>query len=172
MIKERPHRILRPVSTEFMVLTVALAVVFNLLPWRDVSGLPDLVALVLVFWCIHQPRRTGIGLAWLLGLLMDAGNGALIGQHAFAYSVIAFAALALHRRILWFPLWHQAAHVLIMLLVGQALMVTVRLAAGGAFPGVIYFAGSLIAAALWPVATYVLLLPQRRPEDVDLNRPI
>jgi cell shape-determining protein MreD len=35
-----------------------------------------------------------------------------------------------------------------------------------------YFAGSLIAAALWPTATFLLLLPQRRPESVDENRPL
>jgi len=35
-----------------------------------------------------------------------------------------------------------------------------------------YFAGSFIAAALWPSMTFLLLLPQRRPESVDENRPI
>jgi rod shape-determining protein MreD len=44
--------------------------------------------------------------------------------------------------------------------------------AGGPFPGVSYFAGSLVAAALWPSATFLLLLPQRRPESVDENRPL
>jgi len=40
------------------------------------------------------------------------------------------------------------------------------------FPGPLYFAGSLTAAALWPIATFLLLLPQRRPESVDENRPL
>lgn len=172
MIDAPRERILLPVNTGFMALTIALALLFNLLPWHDVVGLPDLLALVIAFWCIHQPRRLGIGLAWLLGLLMDAGNGALLGQHALAYSTLAFAAIAIHRRVLWFPPWLQAAQVLMLLLASQALMVGVRLAAGGAFPGIGYFAGSLISAALWPVATFVLLLPQRRPEEVDLHRPI
>jgi rod shape-determining protein MreD len=35
-----------------------------------------------------------------------------------------------------------------------------------------YFAGSFVAAALWPIASFLLLLPQRRPESVDENRPI
>ena len=155
-----------------MALTFVLALLFNLLPWRDVIGLPDMLALVLTFWCVHEPRRMGIGVAWVLGLLMDAGNGALLGQHAFAYAVLAFAALSLHRRILWFSLWRQAAHVLVLLLGSQLLMLAVRLAAGGVFPGYAYFAASAIAAALWPTATYVLLLPQRRRQGLDENRPI
>jgi rod shape-determining protein MreD len=155
-----------------MAFTLVVALLFNLLPWRDVAGLPDMVALVLAFWCVHQPRKMGIGIAWFVGVVMDAGNGALLGQHAFAYAFLAFAAISLHRRILWFSLWRQAAHVLMLLLASQILMLAVRLVAGGTFPGFAYFLGSFIAAALWPSATFLLLLPQRRPGSVDENRPI
>ena len=169
---EQPQRILLPVKVAFMALTFVLALLFNLLPWREVIGLPDMVALVLTFWCVHQPRKIGIGIAWLAGLVMDAGNGALLGQHAFAYAFLAFAAISLHRRILWFSPWRQAAHVLVLLLATQMLMLAVRLVASGVFPGLTYFAGTFIAAALWPSASFLLLLPQRRPESVDENRPI
>jgi rod shape-determining protein MreD len=172
MIEDRPQRILLPVSAGFMALTTLFALLFNLLPWRDMAGLPDLLALVIAFWCVHQPRRMGIGAAWVLGLIMDAANGALLGQHAFAYSVLAFAAVQLSRRILWFGIWPQALHVLLLLLGAQLLMLSVRLAAGGAFPGFAWFAGSGIAALLWPAVTFLLLLPQRRPETVDVDRPI
>ncbi len=162
----------RPVSVGFMALSAGVALLFNLLPWRDVLGLPDLLALVIAFWCIHEPRKMGIGFAWALGLLMDAGNGTLMGQHAFAYAVLAFGAIALHRRILWFPPWQQAAHVLILLVASQLLMLLVRMAAGGAYPGLLYFVGPVVAAALWPVATYLLLLPQRRPRETNEPRSI
>ena len=169
---EQPQRILLSAKAAYMALTLVLALLFNLLPWRDLIGLPDMVALVLTFWCVHQPRKIGIGIAWFVGLVMDAGNGALLGQHAFAYAFLAFAAIALHRRILWFSLWRQAAHVLPLLLASQLLMLAVRVVAGGAFPGLAYFAGTFIAAALWPIASFLLLLPQRRSESVDENRPI
>lgn len=172
MIEDRPQRILLPVRVSFMALTTLLALLFNLLPWRDVTGLPDLLALVITFWCVHQPRRMGMGAAWLLGLMMDVGNGALLGQHAFAYSVLAFAAVGLNRRILWFSTWAQALHVLLLLLASQLLMLAVRLIAGDAFPGFAWFAGSGIAALLWPAVTFLLLLPQRQPGLVDVDRPI
>jgi rod shape-determining protein MreD len=169
---ERRERILLPVNVGFMAFTIVLALLFNLLPWRSLAGVPDMTALVIAFWCVHQPRKMGIGIAWFVGLIMDAGNGALLGQHAFAYAFLAFGAITLHRRILWFSLWQQAAHVLPLLLASQALMLAVGMIAGGVFPGVMYFAGSLIAAALWPTATFLLLLPQRRPESFDENRPL
>jgi rod shape-determining protein MreD len=169
---EQPERILLPVNVWYMALTIVLALLFNLMPWRDLVGVPDMVALVLAFWCVHQPRKMGIGIAWFVGLVMDAGNSALLGQHAFAYAFLAFGAITLHRRILWFSLWQQAAHILVLLLASQALMLGVRVIAGSAFPGLMYFTGSLVAAALWPTASFLLLLPQRRPESVDENRPL
>lgn len=172
MMEQRPQRILLPVKMSFMVFTTLFAMLFNVLPWPDITLLPDMLALVLTFWCIHQPRKMGIGAAWALGLMMDAANGALLGQHAFAYSVLAFAAVQLNRRVLWFGLGPQALHVLLLLLGTQLLMLGVRLAAGGAFPGFAWFAGSAIGALLWPVVTFLLLAPQRQPEMVDVDRPI
>jgi rod shape-determining protein MreD len=171
-LQAQPQRILLPAKVSFIVLTVALALLFNLLPWRNTAGVPDLTAAVLAFWCIHQPRRVGIGVAWTLGLLLDVGNGALLGQHALGYAVLAFLAFAVHRRILWFPLAQQALHLLLLLLSTQLLMLVIRIAAGAGFPGWTYFAGSFICAALWPVLSFLLLLPQRQPEMMDENRPI
>lgn len=163
------QRLLAPVKIRFVALSIGIAMLFNLLPWRDVRGVPDLVALVLCFWAIHQPRLIGIGIPFLCGLLMDAANGVLLGQHALAYSVLAFAGSAISRRILWFPIWPQAVQVLALLLVAQALMLAVRMAAGGTFPGWSYFTGGFIAALLWPLATFALLAPQRAAES-DANK--
>jgi rod shape-determining protein MreD len=127
------------------------------------SGLPDFVALVLVFWCVRQPRLVGLGVGWTLGLVTDAGNGVLLGQHALAYSLLAFLGIWLSRRILWFGPGLQALHVGAVLLVGQAVSLLVRLAAGNDFPGWPILIGPLAGAALWPVASWLLLLPQRRP---------
>ena len=171
-LQAHPQRILLPAQVSFIVLTLALGLLFDLLPWGNIAGVPDLTAAVLAFWCIHQPRRVGIGIAWTLGLLLDVGNGALLGQHALGYSVLAFLAFALHRRILWFPPWQQALHILLLLLSTQLLTLVIRIAAGGGFPGWTYFAGSFICAALWPLLSFLLLLPQQRPETIDENRPI
>lgn len=170
--QQQPQRILLPAKVSFIVLTLVLALLFVLLPWRNTAGVPDLTAAVLAFWCIHQPRRVGIGIAWSLGLVLDVGNGALLGEHALSYSVLAFLALAVHRRILWFPLWQQALHLLLLLFSTQLLTLVIRLAAGADFPGWTYFAGSFICAALWPVLSFLLLLPQRQAETIDENRPI
>jgi rod shape-determining protein MreD len=166
------QRILLPVRAGTIIGSLALALLANFLPWKNVALTPDFVALVLAFWCVRQPRLVGLGAGWLLGLLTDAGNGVLLGQHALAYSLLAFATITLSRRILWFPLWGQALHVAALLLFAQAVAALVRLAAGAEFPGWTVAVGPLIGAALWPVVTTLLLMPQRGSVEVDETRVI
>jgi rod shape-determining protein MreD len=164
MFQDRSEHILLPVRASTIIASFALALFLNFLPWRDLRLTPDFVALVLTFWCVHQPRLVGLGVGWALGLLTDAGNGVLLGQHALAYSLLAFLAVWLSRRILWFGPGLQALHVALMLVVVQCVVLLVRLAAGNAFPGWPIFVGPLAGALLWPAVTWLLLLPQRRTE--------
>jgi rod shape-determining protein MreD len=166
------NRILLPARNWFIAASLAVALFLNLIPFGRLPGVPDWVALVLTFWCIHQPLKIGMGVAFVLGLLMDVADASVMGQHALAYVLLAFTATGLSRRILWFPLVQQAAHVLPMLLGTQLMMLTVRLVGGAEFPGLFWFLSSFVATALWHPLTYLLLLPQYRPVDRDDNRPI
>ena len=161
---DSPQHILRPARISTIFLSLVIALLLNFLPWRDLRLVPDFVALVLTFWCIRQPRMVGLGVAWAVGLLTDAGNGVLLGQHAFAYSLLAFLALWLSRRILWFRMPQQMLHIVVLLLVCQGAVLVVRLAAGAAFPGWPLFVGPLVGALLWPILSWLLLMPQRRLE--------
>ena len=169
---DRPQYILLPVRVGTIVASFVGALLLNFLPWPDTALAPDFVALTLAFWCVRQPRLVGLATAWVLGLVVDAGNGVLLGQHALAYSALAFCAIALSRRILWFENWGQMLHMLLLLEGAQLVGLGVRLVAGAEFPGWSLFAGPLAAAALWPALSWLLLIPQRRPIEIDENRPI
>ena len=163
------HEILLPVKGVFIVITLLAALMINLLPWSGwwLQVKPDFVALVVLYWCIQQPRKVGFTVAFSLGLIMDVGEGSLFGQHALAYSVLAFAGIVLHRRVQNFTLRGQVLHVILILLLNAAIVLAVRMLASGAFPGYYYFAGSLIGAALWPALVYLFKLPQRPTVDPD-----
>ncbi|MSP95984.1 MAG: rod shape-determining protein MreD [Betaproteobacteria bacterium] len=172
MLDERPQHILLPVRIGTIAVSFLAALLFEFLPWNDLTLVPDFVALALTFWCVRQPRLVGLSVGWLLGLMMDAGNGVLLGQHALAYSLLAFAAITLSRRILWFPWLHQAMHVAVLLVGAKCIEVLIRLAAGAQFPGWSILVGPLLGALLWPVVSFLLLAPQRRPIEIDETRPI
>jgi rod shape-determining protein MreD len=164
-----PHEILLPVRAAFIIFTFIAALLINLLPWSGwwLVIKPDFVALVVLYWCIQQPRKVGFTSAWLLGLVMDVAEGSLFGQHALAYSVLAFGGIVLHRRVLMFTMRDQVLHVLVLLVLNDLMVLAVRMLAGAAFPGISYFIGSLIAAALWPALTFLFKLPQRPAPDPD-----
>lgn len=172
MPANRPHYILLPVSPLFIAFSLVCAFMLNLLPWGRWVGAPDFVALVLVFWGIHQPRKVGIGIAFCMGLLMDVHDATLLGENALAYTLLSYLAIMIHRRVLWFPIATQAMHVFPLLLLTQAIQVMVRFFVTGRFPGALVFIESVIAVILWPVITWLLLAPQRRAVDKDHTRPI
>lgn len=168
----QPHYILLPVSPIFIAASLMVAFVLNILPWGQWSGVPDFVAVVLVFWSIHQPRKVGIGIAFCMGLLMDVHAAALLGENALSYTLLSYFAIMIHRRVLWFPLRTQALHVLPLLLLMQVVQLVVRWLVSGQIPGWFYFLPSLTSVILWPVVTLLLLAPQRRAINRDETRPI
>jgi len=168
----QPHYILLPVNPIFIIISLMLAFLFNFLPWGSVAGVPDLVALTLVFWSIHQPRKVGIGVAFLMGLLMDVHTATLLGENALAYTLLSYFAITIHRRVLWFTPMTQTLHVFPLFLFAQAVRAVVQLVVNSKYPGWFFFVESIVTAALWPLASWMLLAPQRRAVDRDETRPI
>lgn len=176
MIMRPGQALLLPASPVFIWSTLFCALLLNMLLHIGLTGrspwVPDLLALTLVFWSIHQPLRVGVGVGFAFGLLLDVHQGAVLGQHALAYTVLAYLAIVIHRRILWFDLRTQALHVLPLFIAAHVLQLLARLLAGHGWPGWGLVLAPLLEALLWPVATLLLLAPQRRAHDHDETRPI
>ncbi len=165
-------QLLLPVNPLFMWGSLLLALMANLVPLGRNPAMPDLLALALVFWNVHQPRRVGVGAAFAFGLLMDVHQGALLGQHALAYTLLSFFAIMMHRRLRWFGVPAQAVQVLPLFLAAHLVSMLVRLATGDVFPGWNLLIAPVVEALLWAPASWLLLAPQRRAPDRDENRPL
>ena len=158
-----PEEILRPAEPWFIMFTLFVALLGNLLPLSGMAEAlkPDFLALVLLYWCIQEPRYVGVGVAWTVGLMMDVGDATLFGQHALAYAFLAYAAEYFRRRVLRFPLWQQAAQVAVLLGLCAGLVLLVRVVGGAPLPRWTYAVPPLVGALLWPAVTMVLQWPQR-----------
>ncbi len=167
----REHLLL-PADNAFISLSIAIAFLLNVMPWGSARWVPDFLALVLFFWNVRQPRKVGMGVAFLFGLVMDVHQGSLLGEHALGYSLLSYGAFALQRRLPWFDVGGQLLHVLPLFVAAQLATVLVRMALGGAFAGWSVFVAPVISALLWPVADLLLLAPQRRAVDRDQTRPL
>ena len=176
MIMRQGQQLLLPANPFFIYGTLLVALLLNMLQnigfWGRAAWVPDLLALVLVFWSVHQPLRVGIGAAFVFGLFMDVHQGGLLGANALAYTVLSFFAITIHRRLLWFSVPSQALQVLPLFVAAQIIALGAKMLAGGSFPGFTMFLAPVVQSVLWPVASVLLLVPQRRAPDPDANRPL
>lgn len=170
------QQLLLPANPLFIWGSLLAALLLNMFQnmglWGRAAWVPDVLALVLVFWSVHQPLRVGIGVAFVFGLCMDVHQSGLLGVHAMAYAVLSFLAIAIHRRLLWFSVPLQAAQVLPLFIVCQCIVLVAQMLGGGVFPGFSLFLAPIIESLLWPVVSVLLLVPQRRAPDPDANRPL
>ena len=176
MIMRPGQQLLLPANPFFIWISLMAAMLLNMLQnmgiWGRAAWTPDVLAVVLVFWTVHQPLRVSIGAAFVFGLLMDVHQSGLLGQHALAYTVLSFFAITIHRRLLWFSVPSQAAQVFPLFVVAHAVELVVGMLSGGTFPGLSLLLAPVAEAVLWPVASIVLLAPQLRAPNPDANRPL
>ena len=172
MIMRSGQQLLLPANPAFIWASLIAALLLNMLPLGRVPWMPDFLAVVLVFWNVHQPLRVGIGMAFMFGLGMDVHQSSLLGQHALSYTALCFLATMIHRRLLWFPVPSQAVQVLPLFALAHGVEWLIRLLGNGIFPGWIVLLAPSLEAVLWPVVSVLLLAPQRRAPSPDANRPL
>src|SRR5690348_1442511 len=105
-----------------------LALLLSILPlplWGLIIQ-PQWLVLVIIYWVMHLPHRISLGIAWIVGLLLDALYGSLLGEHALAMSVIAFLSQRLHQQFRMFPLLQQALGIFLLVIVYQLILVWIQ----------------------------------------------
>jgi rod shape-determining protein MreD len=132
------------------VLAVLLAI-YPLPAWLAPAR-PDFMALLAIYWVVRAPDRFGMGSAWLAGLLLDAVAGGLLGPRALELAVVAYFALILRPRMLYYPLPQQMGLVCAMVLTGQILCHWAQ-GVGGAGVDPWFLMCSLTSAFCWPLVT-------------------
>jgi rod shape-determining protein MreD len=117
MIMRQGQQLLLPANPLFIWGSLILAFLWSLFQnmglWGRAPWVPDVLAVTLVFWGVHQPQRVGVGLAFVFGLLIDVHQGSVLGQNALAYTVLNFFATSIHLRLLWFTVPSQACVALV-----------------------------------------------------------
>jgi len=166
------QQLLLPVNPLFIWASLVAAMLIGMLPLGRTPWMPDMLALAIVFWGVHQPSRIGVGAAFVFGLFMDVQQSSLLGQHALSYITLSYFAITIHRRLLWYPVLSQAVQLLPLFVLSQLIELAIRMAGGGVFPGWSVALGPVLQSVLWPLVSVLLLAPQRRAPEPDANRPL
>ena len=147
MSSMRRHRSLPVIGSIILALMLTMVP----LPASIDTYRPDWVALVLIYWTMMLPQSYSVGIAWLVGLLLDVAQGTLLGQHALALVVIIFLTSRFHLLMRVFPMSQLTATVFALLTVYQFLLFWINGVAGVAAPAASYWAPVITGTLFWPI---------------------
>ncbi|MDV3469769.1 rod shape-determining protein MreD [Stenotrophomonas sp. C3(2023)] len=139
-------------------VSLLLALMLGLLPLPMVLQplRPYWLALVLAYWLIEAPERSGLGLAFGCGLLADLLYGGLLGEQSLRLVILAFILQRFRARIRFFPMSQQMLAVGGLLLNDLIVSAVVHVVVGEPTLPWAYWWSPLLGMALWPVI-FVLL---------------
>jgi rod shape-determining protein MreD len=139
-------------SRALIFLTILAAILFTLipLPWVLEPFKPYWVALVVIYWSLETQDTISLGLAFLIGLVLDILSGSLMGLHALSLVIMVFLVQHFRSRLRFFPPWQQALSVLGLLVNDRIILIWITALLGEPLPTWKYWLPPLVGMALWP----------------------
>ncbi len=139
-------------SRSLIFLTIIVAILLTLLPLPEVLApfKPYWVAMVVIYWSLETQDMTSLGLAFLIGLVLDILSGSLMGLHALSLVVIVFLVQRFRSRLRFFPPWQQALSILGLLVNDRIILIWITALLGEPIPTWKYWLPPLVAMVLWP----------------------
>jgi rod shape-determining protein MreD len=142
-------------------LAALILTVWPLPQWAELFR-PAWVPLITIYWCLWLPERVGVIIAFFAGLLVDALSGTLLGEHALALVLVAWAALWMHLQVRVFPWWQQCVVVLGILALHGFVLFWVDGMLGYTLGAGMRWVPPLVSATLWPWILQIMSRSQQR----------
>lgn len=138
------------VSTLMLVLVVAM--LLTLLPLPDALDpyRPYWVGLVLVYWALEIREMVSLGMAFVIGLVLDVLTGSLMGMNALSLVVLIYLVQRFRPRLRFFPPWQQALSVFALLVNDRIIRLWIASLMGEPMPTWHYWLSPLAGMIIWP----------------------
>ncbi|WP_166422619.1 rod shape-determining protein MreD [Paraglaciecola sp. 20A4] len=133
-------------------LSIIVALVLQIMPMPSIveQYRPDWAFLVLGYWALAMPERVNVGVAFIVGLVLDLLLGTSIGVHSFAMSLSIFVLAANYQRLRNYSVWQQAIVIgILCALYNLVVFWLIHLLTD------IYF----MLTYMWPVVTSMVIWP-------------
>lgn len=151
-------------SLPIIIMSFFVALALSILPLPDLLLIfwPQWLPLLLIYWIINAPQRISVGIAWILGLLLDSLYGSLLGQHALALSITAYFTYRFHRQLRMLPSTQQAIRLFFLILIYQLILLWIQ-GMIGQLSQIRWFWVSIVSSTLcWPWLV-ILMQALRKP---------
>lgn len=141
-----------------ILATIITAMYLRIAPWPDWFAImnPDWILLSLIYWTMAVPERFGIFHAWAIGLLTDVLTGNLFGQHSFAYSLVSYLCLVMHKRLRQFPIFQQEWFIFLFLLSSQLILYWLQNIESRGSLGLNFWLPLITGTLCWPLVYKIL----------------
>ena len=157
-------------SQSWFIIPLSLVVAFILtllpMPGWTIWLRPEWVLMVVIFWVMAFPERFNVGMAWIVGIFLDALAGTLLGEHAVALTVVAYFVVRMQSRLRMYPLVQQGFSILMLTLLYQFILFCIQGFLGELPTTWLYWSSSLMSMLLWPWVFNILRDYQCRFEAV------
>jgi len=139
-------------SKSLIILTLVVAVLLSILPVPEVLTpfKPYWVAMVVIYWSLETHGMISLGLAFLVGVVVDTLSGSLMGMHALSLVIMVFLVQRFRSRLRFFPPWQQALSVLGLLVNDRIILIWISVLLGEPMPTWKYWLSPLVGMVLWP----------------------
>ena len=134
-------------------MSFIFGLMLTIMPLPDVIDVfrPDWLAMLVIYWAMQLPRTWSVGTAWIIGIVLDASQGTLLGQHALALCCIAFITVRFHLLMRVFPVPQLTATIFPILAIYQFLLFWINGVAGVDAPSIAYWGPVISGTLMWPV---------------------
>ena len=113
-------------QSNWFVIPVSFVLAFMLtllpMPGWAVWLRPAWVLMVLIFWAMSAPERVNVGTAWIIGIILDVLLGSLLGEHAFALTIVTYIVVRMYSRLRMFPLIQQGLSIFLLVFLYQFIL--------------------------------------------------
>lgn len=154
-----------------ITFSIIVAILLTLLPlpwWADWFR-PEWVILTIIFWAYALPARFGVGMAWIVGLIMDFIQGTLLGEHALMFALMVYFIIKFRKRIATFNNFQRTLIIFSLVLVNQIVFFLIQGLTGPLAITWHYWITPFITALFWPWVYNILKSCQRRFRLVDTS---
>jgi len=136
-----------------VIMSFIFGMMLTIMPLPDAIAAfrPDWLAMLVIYWAMQLPRTWSVGTAWIVGIVLDASQGTLLGQHALALCCIAYITVRFHLLMRVFPVPQLTASVFPILAIYQFLLFWINGVAGVEAPAIAYWGPVISGTILWPV---------------------
>ena len=117
---------------------------------------PDWITLTLIYWSMTFPGNYSVGVAWIIGLIVDVAQGTMLGQHALAFTIVIYVTVKFHLQLRQFPIIQLTATVFALLALYQFVLFWINGVAGVNAPVVAYWGPVLSGTLVWPLVSMIL----------------